>query len=147
MFKNKESSEKVECSTQTDESTDPRQNINKDVLSQSEADGNDITIKIEFKAKCKKIDCKYINESKGCRRGKQCWYSHENDIQECAFWLQGSCRFSNKKCWNKHNTSIKRIKTEPKLIIETEKDVDVDEEPEYDKPEVEELMKVITGAF
>ena len=76
MFKNKESSEKVEQSTQTDESTDPKQNMNEDVLSKSEADENDIASKIDFKAKFKEIDCKYINGSKGCKRGKQCWYSH-----------------------------------------------------------------------
>ena len=63
-------------------------------------------------------------------------------LHECAFWLNGSCRFENKKCWNKNKTSIKNIKTEPKLIMETEQDL-VSKDTEDNKPEVEELMKVI----
>ena len=60
----KESSMDVERSTKADESKEQEKKVT--------------TIEKETKADLKQINCKYFNKQNGCRRGKVCWFSHEN---------------------------------------------------------------------
>ena len=64
MIIKKESSEDVDGSTQADESKVQERDVK--------------TSDKETKTHLTKIDCKYFITHKGCRRGKSCWFSHEN---------------------------------------------------------------------
>ena len=79
-----------------------------------ESVGNNIDEKKMNKTK-KKIMCRNIIKTEGCKWGDKCKFSHEEGglvkKTECAFWLDGHCRFSENDCWNNHNPSMKGSKS------------------------------------
>ena len=77
-----ESSETVESSKQTDE--------NKEQVKETSSNGKDLDT----------ITCKYFTTKKGCRRGKSCWYVHENEENE------------SKKGYKVNESPKKKIKVE-----------------------------------
>ena len=108
----KELTEKLEETTKEKEELKETVNTLKKVV---ESVGKDIDEKEKNKTQ-KKIMCWNISKTAGCKWGQKCKFGHEEEglvkKTECAFWLDGQCRFSEKDCWNNHDPSKKGSKSQ-----------------------------------
>ena len=66
-----------------------------------------------------KTKCKNTDKPGGCRWGAKCRFAHEEGrlgkTTDCSFWLDGSCRFTEKMCWNIHDPDKKGTKA--KVVV------------------------------
>ena len=63
----------------------------------------------------KKIKCREVNKPNGCSWGTKCRFDHGDDQglvkrEDCAYWMEGHCRFAEEVCWNIHNPNKKGSK-------------------------------------
>ena len=69
-----------------------------------------------------KTKCKNTDKPGGCRWGVKCKFAHEEGqlvkTSDCAFWLDGNCRYSEKMCWNIHEPDKKGTKAKVSVFQE-----------------------------
>ena len=103
----KKLAEKLEQKIKENEEVTKTVNTLKKVV---ESVGNNVDEKKINKTK-KKIMCRNLGKPEGCNWGETCKFVHEErwlvKNTECAFWLDGHCRFSEKDCWNNHDPTKK----------------------------------------
>ena len=120
-----ESSETVECSTQTDEQEklNKFEEVSEDKEIQQEKETDTVKSKYLSLEKLKNIQCKYVCSTRGCTRGTKCWFSHDKQKEQCKFWLKDKCKYGN-NCRNIHGSGTKtetnaKVKLEQVLTKET----------------------------
>ena len=80
-----------------------------------ESVGNNVKEKKIKKPKVN-VQCRDFDKPNGCSWGTRCRFDH-GDVQglvkatDCAYWLEGHCRFTEEVCWNTHNPSKKGSKS------------------------------------
>ena len=80
-----------------------------------ESVGNNVVVKKQKKQK-DKVPCRNYNRQDGCSWGSKCKFLHEEGPRlekdkDCAYWMDGDCRYSEKVCWNKHDPEKKGMKS------------------------------------
>ena len=66
--------------------------------------------------------CRDHDKPEGCKFGDTCKFFHDKSKEtfriqktgDCSFWLDGSCKYSDKMCRNVHNPAKKGLKIKPR---------------------------------
>ena len=83
-------------------------------------------VKVTKTSKDKKnIRCKDFTKPTGCSWGERCKFDHSGEAglvktKDCAYWEEGQCRFSDKVCWNIHDTAKKGTKPKESVFQESQ---------------------------